>query len=85
MLDGAGRPHDAEPPEGQPPFDAEIRPGEYIITPRFFRVHSDAARLGVVVGREGNFGIPRDYIIGQGPFHKAAASESCPRADTPLN
>ena len=47
-----------------------MRPGEYIVTRRFFRVPGGTPRLGVVVGREGDFGIPRHYIIGQGPFHR---------------
>ena len=70
MLDGAGLRYEAEPSQGVPPFDTELLPGEYIATPRFFQVPRGATDLGVVVAREGDFGVPRCCIIGLGPFYK---------------
>lgn len=70
MLGGDGNRYDAQPSQGERGFDTELGPGEVVVTPRFFRVPSGVAGLGVVVGREGGLRFPRCCIIGLGPFFK---------------
>ena len=70
LRDGNGRRYDPEPAAGEPPFDVALGPGVSVSTRRTFRVPPGAARLGVIITREGDIPFPRCCIIGAGPFHK---------------
>jgi hypothetical protein len=69
LLDSGGQRYDSRVPDGEPPFDALLSPGETLRTSREFDVPAPATPTRLVITHEGGFPIGW-FIIGQGPFSR---------------
>lgn len=67
LLDSRGQRYDARVPDGEPPFDTLLSPGETVRTSREFDGPTPASPVRLVITHEGGFPIGW-FIIGQGPF-----------------
>jgi hypothetical protein len=69
LVDSSGQRYSSSTPDGEPPFDIMLSPGEAVDTSREFDVPPEATAAHLVITHEGGFPIGW-FIIGQGPFFR---------------
>jgi hypothetical protein len=71
LLDARGERFESHTPDGEPPFDALLYPGDTVHTTREFDLPQDVTPTRLVITHQGGFPIGW-FIIGQGPFSQGA-------------